>query len=110
MASPYLAITDLIDHWPESTNRHEIFMVTSGIDALQPGLSNSYLDKAIERAQLAQRPAFRSTRSMPRGQAIGAILFGGSTGGKTTFHGWPTKLALKLISRDSKCRSHSRHI
>lgn len=53
MASPYLALADLIDHWPESTNRREIFMVSSGIDALQPGPSNSYLDDAIARAQHA---------------------------------------------------------
>lgn len=53
MASPYLALTDLIDGWPESTNRREIFMVSSGIDALQPGPTNSYLDEAIARAQRA---------------------------------------------------------
>jgi hypothetical protein len=53
MASPYTAITDLIHNWPESSNRREIFMVSSGIDALQPGSNNSYLDEAIERAQRA---------------------------------------------------------
>lgn len=53
MASPYLAITEVIDRWPESTNRHEVFMVSSGIDALEPGPSNSYLDQAIGRAQRA---------------------------------------------------------
>lgn len=53
MASPYLAITDLIGRWPESKNRKEILMVSSGIDALQPGSSNSYLDETIERAQRA---------------------------------------------------------
>lgn len=53
MASPYLALKDLIDRWPESTNRHEIFLVSSGIDALQPGPTNSYLDEAIGRAQRA---------------------------------------------------------
>jgi hypothetical protein len=51
MASPYLAITDLISRWPASTNRKEIFMVSSGIDSLQPGSTNSYLDETIERAQ-----------------------------------------------------------
>ncbi len=53
VASPYLAITDLIKRWPQSSNRREIFMVSSGIDALQPGPSNSYLDQAIEHAQAA---------------------------------------------------------
>jgi hypothetical protein len=53
VASPYLAITDLIKRWPQSSNRREIFMVSSGIDALQPGPGNSYLDEAIEHAQRA---------------------------------------------------------
>ncbi len=53
VASPYLAITDLSKRWPQSSNRREIFMVSSGIDALQPGPSNSYLDEAIEQVQRA---------------------------------------------------------
>ena len=52
-AGPYLAIHDLIDRWPASANRHEIFLVSSGIDALQPGPSDSYLEQAIERAKRA---------------------------------------------------------
>jgi hypothetical protein len=52
-ASPYTAIADLIQHWPPSQNRREIFMVSSGIDSLQPGPNNSYLDEAITRAQRA---------------------------------------------------------
>lgn len=53
LASPYLAITDLIKRWPQSMNRREILMVSSGIDALQPGSVNSYLDQAIDQAQRA---------------------------------------------------------
>ena len=51
--SPYTAITDLIEHWPESQNRRVIFMVSSGIDAWQPGPTDTYLDDAISRAQRA---------------------------------------------------------
>jgi hypothetical protein len=50
-ASPYTAITDLIHRWPQSASCREIFLVSSGIDDLQPGLIDSYLDQAIERAQ-----------------------------------------------------------
>ncbi len=53
MASPYLAITDLIGRWPQNANRHEIFLVSSGIDALQPRPNDSYLEEATERAQRA---------------------------------------------------------
>jgi len=53
IASPYLAITDLIERWPASPHRRMIFMVSSGIDGLQPGPNNSYLDQAISKAQRA---------------------------------------------------------
>jgi hypothetical protein len=53
MASPYLAITDLIRRWPESAGRRAILLVSSGTDALQPGPSNSYLQESIEKAQRA---------------------------------------------------------
>jgi hypothetical protein len=49
--SPYLAVIDVIKHWPESKARHAIFMISSGIDPLQPGIVDSYLDNAIEVVQ-----------------------------------------------------------
>lgn len=53
-ASPYLAVHDLIDRWPAGTNnRREIFLISSGIDALQPGPTDTYLDQTIERARRA---------------------------------------------------------
>jgi hypothetical protein len=53
IASPYLALTDLIRHWTAGANRRATLMVSSGIDTLQPGFTNSYLDEAIEHAQRA---------------------------------------------------------
>lgn len=52
-ASPYTAIADLVHRWPQSPSCRHIFLVSSGIDGLQPGLNNSYLDEAIERAEKA---------------------------------------------------------
>jgi hypothetical protein len=49
--SPYLAITDVIKRWPSNTSRHTIFLVTDGIDPLQPGITDSYLDESIQTAQ-----------------------------------------------------------
>ncbi len=49
--SPYLSITDVIKRWPETKSRRAIFLVSDGIDPLQPGVTNSYLDQAIETAQ-----------------------------------------------------------
>lgn len=53
MASPYLSISDLAKRWAESPNRHDILMISNGIDVLQPGPSDSYLQEAIDRMQRA---------------------------------------------------------
>jgi len=53
MPSPFLALSDLIKRWPASAARHEVLLVSSGIDPLGGGLSNPYLDAAIEHAQRA---------------------------------------------------------
>ena len=50
-ASPYLSITDLMKRWRASIHPREIFMVSDGIDPLQPGIVDTYLDEAIEVAQ-----------------------------------------------------------
>jgi hypothetical protein len=49
--SPFLPITDVIKRWPESKSRHSIFLISDGIDPLQPGITDSYLDQAVETAQ-----------------------------------------------------------
>ena len=49
--SPYLSIADAIKRWPESSARHAIFLISDGIDPLQLGPSDSYLDAAVQEAQ-----------------------------------------------------------
>ena len=54
--SPYLALSELMKKWPETKDRREVLMITSGIDPLGGGFSNDpftnpYLDAAFERAQ-----------------------------------------------------------
>jgi hypothetical protein len=51
--SPYLSVTDVIKHWPESANRRAIYMISDGIDPLQSGVTDSYLDAAVAQAQRA---------------------------------------------------------
>jgi hypothetical protein len=97
MASPYLAITDLIKRWPESTNRREIFLVSAGIDALQPGPANSYLREAVESARRAgiQVYSIYASRSGHAGHSMWQINWGQSnlsqladeTGGEAYFQG-----------------------
>jgi hypothetical protein len=54
--SPYLALSDLMKKWPETKDRREVLMITSGVDPLGGGFSNDpftnpYLDAAFEQAQ-----------------------------------------------------------
>jgi len=53
MPSPFLALSDLIKRWPASGARHEVVLVTSGVDPLGGALSNPYLEAAVEHAQRA---------------------------------------------------------
>ena len=53
MPSPFLSLSDLVKRWPASPARHEVLLVTSGIDSLGGALANPYLDAAIEHAQRA---------------------------------------------------------
>jgi hypothetical protein len=53
-ASPYLSLSDLFKRWPESPLRHEVLMITDGIDRFGGvGPANPYVDTAIEQAQKA---------------------------------------------------------
>jgi hypothetical protein len=53
MPSPFLSLSDLIKRWPASAARHEVLLVTTGIDPLGGGVADPYLDAAIEHAQRA---------------------------------------------------------
>ena len=51
-ASPYIALSDLIKHWPESSARREILLVSDGIDPYYDSadLEDPYLSTAIDDA------------------------------------------------------------
>jgi hypothetical protein len=53
-ASPYFSLGDLIKRWPESDERHELVMITDGIDRnWGSGPGNTYVDTVIEQVQRA---------------------------------------------------------
>jgi hypothetical protein len=53
-SSPYLALADLVKRWPDTGVRREAVMISDGIDRFYGGgLSNPYVDSAIEEAQKA---------------------------------------------------------
>jgi hypothetical protein len=53
--SPYFSLSDLVKHWPETTARREVLMVSDGIDRYYEGddLQDPYLATAIQDAQRA---------------------------------------------------------
>jgi hypothetical protein len=101
--SPYLSITDVIKRWLESKARHAIFLVSDGIDPLQPGIMDTYLDQAIETAQRTgtQISAIFASRAGHFGHSFWRISQGQNnlseladkTGGESYFQGMNTPVA-----------------
>jgi hypothetical protein len=101
--SPYLSVTDAIKHWPESASRREIFLISDGIDPLQPGLADSYLDAAAADAQRAgvQVYAIYAAGAGHLGHTLWRIDTGqrnlselaDETGGEAYFQGLETPIA-----------------
>jgi hypothetical protein len=53
-SSPYLALADLVKRWPDTGVRREAIMISDGMDRFYGGgLSNPYVDTAIEEVQKA---------------------------------------------------------
>jgi hypothetical protein len=53
-ASPYFSLADLIKRWPPSEERHEVLMITDGIDRYWgSGPADTYVDQVIEQSQRA---------------------------------------------------------
>jgi hypothetical protein len=52
-ASPYISLSDLVKHWPQSTARREVFLASDGVDPYYGtgDLNDPYLAAAIEDAQ-----------------------------------------------------------
>lgn len=115
-SSPYLAISDLIKAWPESGNRRVIFMVSPGIDGLEPGHNDMYLDRAIERAQKA-KISVSSIYCTGAGYNYPMLDFGQSnllemadrTGGEVYFQGSHTPLSFTPFLQEFGDRLHHQY-
>jgi hypothetical protein len=104
-SSPYLSITDTIKRWPESPARHEILVISGGIDPLQPGTTDSYLDRAVSQAQLTgtQVSAIYASGTGHFGHSLWRINQGqhnlsrlaDDTGGEAYFQGFETPIAFE---------------
>jgi len=95
-ASPYLSMSDLMKHWPESAARREIFLIRVELT----GCTVARMIR-IWRRQSSKRnePGSRSMRSTPRRWDISVTVFGGSAGAKTISHNSRMKPGVNLISR-----------
>jgi hypothetical protein len=101
--SPYLAITDAIKRWPASKARHAIFLISDGIDALQPGITDSYLDQTVETAErtVTQVYSIFASREGHFGHSLWRINQGQNnlseladkTGGESYFQGQATPVS-----------------
>lgn len=104
-ASPYLSMSDLMKHWPESAARREIFLISSGIDRLYGGPNDPYLAEAIEQAQRAgiQIYAIYTSAVGHFGHSFWRFSWGQNnlsqladeTGGESYFQGFQTPIAFK---------------
>jgi hypothetical protein len=54
-ASPsiYLSVADFVSRWPRNEMRHEMLVISSGVDYLNPRLADPYVSRSIDRAQTA---------------------------------------------------------
>jgi hypothetical protein len=113
--SPYLALSDLMKKWPQTADRREILMFTSGSDALGGGFSsdpytNPYLQEALNRAQrggfivysiytptagFAGRGSLHTTLSQ-----AGLDLLSQATGGETYYLGYGTPVDITSYLAD----------
>jgi hypothetical protein len=101
--SPYLSVTDAIKHWPASPARHEILLISDGIDSLQPGIIDSYRDQAVSEAQRTgtQISAIYASGAGHSGHSLWRINTGQNnlsrladeTGGEAYFQGFETPIA-----------------
>jgi hypothetical protein len=103
ITSPYLAVSDLTKRWPESANRHEILMISDGVDILQTGPYPPDLEGTIDRTQRAGVQVYavyasgvgHSAHSLYRinwGQSNLAQL-AEQTGGEAYFQGFQTPIS-----------------
>lgn len=71
--SVYLSLQDLVSHWPANDMRHEVIVIASGVDYLDPGLDSPYVSNAVEKIQKS-------------GTVVYTIYTGGPHMARASFH------------------------
>lgn len=119
-ASPYFALEDLIKKWPPSNARHEVILISDGIDRYGGNdLDNPYVQSAIEKAQRAGLVVYsiyasgvghlsHSSWSVTIGQSFLAQLSEG-TGGESYTQGFQTPISLTPFLDEIEHRLNSQY-
>ena len=64
--SIYLSLSDLVSHWPANDMRHEVVVIASGVDHLDPGLDSPYVDAAVDKVQKSDTVVYTIYTGGPR--------------------------------------------
>jgi len=119
-ASPYFALEDLIKKWPPSNARHEVIMISDGIDRYGGSdPQNPYVQSAIEKAQRAGIVVYsiyasgvghmsHSLFSVSIGQNFLSQLSEG-TGGESYTQGFQTPISLTPFLDEIEHRLNSQY-
>lgn len=117
--SIYLSLQDLVKHWPADGMRHEVLVIASGVDYLDPGLQDPYLDSALDHIQQGgvvvhtiytggPRLADASFRQSIAWQNL--VRISGDSGGQNFFQGFETPVDFVPILRQLNAVLHNQYL
>ncbi|HJY86116.1 MAG TPA: hypothetical protein VKE24_04690 [Candidatus Acidoferrales bacterium] len=120
-ASPYFSLVDLIKRWPAGAARHEVLMVSDGIDRFYGGgPSDPYVDSAIEQAQRAGVLVYTIYAAAVGhfGHSLWRLNWGQNnlarladqTGGEAYFQGFQTPIAFAPYLEDLTNRLNHQYV
>src|ERR1700730_5642901 len=107
--SVYLSLQDLVKHWPSNGMRHEVLMIASGVDHLNPGFDDPYFASTLKSLQTAGVVVHTIYVGGPGLAAAGLRMdiaqsnltqLAGGTGGEPFFQGLETPVDFGPILRD----------
>ena len=117
--SVYLSLQDLVKHWPANGTRHEVLMIASGVDHLDPGLQSPYVDAAIDKVQdsgvvvhtiYTGGPRFANASFRLEIAWQNLVRVSGESGGQAFFQGFETPVDFVPIFRQLDAVLHNQYL
>lgn len=106
--SVYLSVQDLVSHWPANGMRHEVIVIASGVDHLDPGINSPYVDAAVDKVQKSGTIVYSIYTGGPRLASASfrtdiawrnLVLISTGSGGQDFFQGFETPVDFSPIFR-----------